>query len=356
MGLSKIIHVAQITLQPTTGMGRIACEWAAAAQRSGLLFTHIGRDEVGPVAHRLLFPLKARKIAESQVDKETLVLVHEPCAWAFKGMSLPKVAFSHGIELRGAEIEPHYQKIAPKSRLTRPLLNWLGRRGLMAMDLVLASNANDRDYLVDRAIMTRDRIRIFRNGIDETSGQETTAPDRERTVVFNASWLPRKGTGTLVKAAVRLAERGVRPRWLLIGTVKSDEEVLSSWPETLRRDVTIVRTFPREEEHALVSRGDIFVLPSFFEGQPLSLLQAMAAGLCCIASDCCGQKDLILHRQNGLFFEPGNDLELAALIQEVLENRALRHELGGNARASMAGRTWQSAADEIMLWLRACCP
>ncbi len=357
MGLSKIIHVAHITLQPTTGMGRIACEWQAAAGRKEIEFIHIGKEEVGPVAHRLLFPLKARKIAERLDDDRTVLLIHEPCAWAFMSVPRFKVAFSHGIELRGADIASAHEKISLKSKLTRPVLRWLGKRGLQAMDSILASNTDDRDYLVEKSIMERDGIRIFRNGIDyipPNSIQTSDAPERQRTVVFNASWLPRKGTDTLIKAAMRLFERGIRLRWLLIGTVKPDEQVLASWPEALRGDITIVRHFQREDEIALLSRGEIFVLPSFFEGQPLSLLQAMAAGLCCIASDCCGQKDLIQHRQNGLLFIRGKDEELADLIQQALSDPSLRLEMARNARASMSTRTWTNAADEVMLWLQAC--
>lgn len=356
MSLERIIHVAQIALEPTTGMGRIACEWQAAARRSGLDFIHIGPEEVGPVAHRLLFPLKARKLAEKLPRQGTLLLIHEPCAWAFRGVPRSKVAFSHGIELRGAEIESTFQRISPKSRLTRPVLRWLGRRGLVAMDAILVSNQDDKKYLVARRIMSDDCVRVFRNGVDpfSVSGQGDPKPEAGRTVVFNGSWLPRKGIDLLVQAALLLGERGIHPRWLLIGTGKSKEEVLGSWPTALHADLTILPNFQRDEELSLISGAEIFVLPSYFEGQPLALLQAMAAGLCCITSDCCGQKDLIRHGENGLLFPPGDERRLADLIQQAWEDEALRRGLGRAARACMAERTWASVADEVIGRIEEC--
>lgn len=352
--LQRIIHIAQIGLDSTTGMGRTACEWKMAAEKNGLDFHHIGPQEVGPVAHRLVFPLKARKIAEKLAAHGTLFLIHEPCAWAFQDVPHPKVAFSHGIELRGSEIEGTFQKKSPKSKLTQPLLHLLGRRGLVAMNEILVSNQDDKDYLVTERIKDADHIRVFRNGIDPFPAfdRDDSKSAIENTIVFNGSWIARKGIDLLVRAAALLAERGIRPHWLLIGTSKSREEILSSWPPDFHSNLTIVPTYQRHEEASLLSQGEIFVLPTFFEGQSLALLQAMAAGLCCITSDCCGQKDVIHHGQNGLLFTPGDDLKLADLIQQVWENRDLRHELGRNASASVVERTWSNVANDLILWLK----
>jgi glycosyltransferase involved in cell wall biosynthesis len=354
MSSPRIIHVAQIELTPTKGMGRIACEWQAAARRAGLDFTHVGPEEVGPVAHRLLYPVKARKIADRLAGPETILLVHEPCAWAFRGFAGLKVAFSHGIENRGFDIERAYQGISAKRRVTEPLLRWLNRRGLTGMDAIFVSNHEDVEYLVDQKIMPSDRIKVFRNGVDPSpvSAPDDFSGELGKTIVFNASWLQRKGTVTLVRAAALLAERGIRPRWLVIGTGPLSEKVPADWPEALRQDLTIIPRFPRDEEIALLSRADIFVLPSYFEGQPLSLLQAMAAQRCCITSDCCGQRDIIRHGENGLLFPPGDASALADAIQQVWENPTLRRELGRAAGATVAHRTWESATDELMLWLK----
>ena len=352
MRLKRIIHVAQIELRPTTGMGRIACEWRAAVGRAGIEFIHLGDEEVGPVSHRLLFPPKVRRLAENKMGDETLLLIHEPCAWAFRNFPHPKVAFSHGIEMRGAEITDAYQPVSLKSRLFRPFVNRLARRGLKAMDLIIVSNTEDRDYLLAESLSLPGKVKIFRNGVDPVSlsPEIDVTAQRDRTVIFGGSWLKRKGTETLVKSAMRLAERGIRPHWLLIGTGTS--EAPNDWPPDLRPDVTVVPDFPREDERSLLAQGAIFVLPSYFEGQPLALLQAMAMELCCISTNNCGQKDLIRSGENGLLFPPGDAGKLADCIQQALENQALRTEWGCRARVSIQERTWPAVSDEIIGWLQ----
>ena len=350
----RIIHVAQIPLTPTTGMGRIACEWNAAAKRKGIDFVHVGPREVGREIHPLLFSIKARKVAEGLLTERTLLLLHEPNGWAFRGMPHTKVAFSHGIELRAIAVEQKFHRISSRRKLTDPVTLWLKKRAIQTADGLLASSTEDRRYLADRGIMKEDRVRVFRNGVDLAPVMENAAvaPDRDKTIVFNGTWSLRKGTDVLIKAASLLAKRGIRPHWLLIGTGASPAEVRSAWPESLWEHMMIITNFQREDEFSLLSRASMYVLPSYFEGQSLSLLQAMAAGLCCISTECCGQKDVIRHGENGLFFPQGDHVKLADLIQEMWENPAKRGDLATQARILMEGRTWPVVTDEIMGWLQ----
>ena len=90
------------------------------------------------------------------------------------------------------------------------------------------------------------------------------------------------------------------------------------------------------------------MLPSFFEGQPLSLLQAMETGRCCITTDCCGQRDLIRHTQNGLLHQPGDAVQLASLIEECAKSEGLRKSLGHRAKLTVQGRSWEQVGSEVV--------
>ncbi|MFY9821571.1 MAG: glycosyltransferase, partial [Thermoanaerobaculia bacterium] len=115
----------------------------------------------------------------------------------------------------------------------------------------------------------------------------------------------------------------------------------------LRGSVRVLPSFPAAEEAALFAAADLFVLPSLFEGQPLALLQAMAAGRCCLASDIPGPRDVIDHRRTGLLHTAGDAGQLAEQMAECLANPALRDDLGSAARNLMAGRTWSAVAGEV---------
>lgn len=85
---------------------------------------------------------------------------------------------------------------------------------------------------------------------------------------------------------------------------------------------------PRE-----LSRAEVFVLSSRFEGMPMVLLEAMAAGSAVVAFDCpTGPGQLIRHERDGLLVPPASVPALADALARVLDDDALRHLLGVRAR------------------------
>jgi GalNAc-alpha-(1->4)-GalNAc-alpha-(1->3)-diNAcBac-PP-undecaprenol alpha-1,4-N-acetyl-D-galactosaminyltransferase len=80
------------------------------------------------------------------------------------------------------------------------------------------------------------------------------------------------------------------------------------------------------------SRSKIFVFPSYFEGFPNALSEAMGAGLAVISYDCMtGPKDLIKNRVNGLLCELGKVSELTELMNELIHDELLIDRLSKNA-------------------------
>ena len=80
-----------------------------------------------------------------------------------------------------------------------------------------------------------------------------------------------------------------------------------------------------------LKNGDIFILPSKYEGMPMSLIEAMAAGLPIIASNVGGIPDMIENGKNGILIEP-NKSELARALEELMRNTELRERVGKNAQ------------------------
>ena len=346
-----VLHVAQIEITPESGMGRVAWHWREALTRRGHRFVHIGRRPLDRDVHPAAYPLSALAAARRIAPDADVVLAHEPAAAAFLTSRRPTIAFSHGIERRGwaaarAFMAVSGERIALRSRITYPL--WRLRpcdRAMRGAEGALVINREDYDYCIQRYGRTPERTFQFRNGVDPVARAPRTQ-GTPATLLFLGSWLARKGTRTLVDAAIALHAQGVRPRWLLAGTGVSAPEVLGAFPEALRPSIEVIERFHARDEVALHARATLLVLPSFFEGQPLALLQAMAAALPVVTSDCCGQRDLVAHGENGLLFPRGDAVALAACIERCLADPALRARLGDAARASVAGREWPHCADE----------
>lgn len=109
----------------------------------------------------------------------------------------------------------------------------------------------------------------------------------------------------LVEQAVR--ERGVAGRVTLLGERHDVPELLES--------------------------ADIFVLASRSEGAPLSVLEAMAAGLPVVASDVGGVAELVADGETGLLVPAGDAAALAGALARLLDDPGLRRRMGAAARA-----------------------
>ena len=88
---------------------------------------------------------------------------------------------------------------------------------------------------------------------------------------------------------------------------------------------------PNEKLPQILNTCDLFVLPSYYEGQPKSLLEAMACGLPVIATNVPGNRELIRHGIDGYLCGTSPD-EIRSAILTLIANRPLRQNLGKNAR------------------------
>lgn len=86
----------------------------------------------------------------------------------------------------------------------------------------------------------------------------------------------------------------------------------------------------------LLNRATVFVLPSYAEGMPMSVLEAMLSGLVVIATDVGGIPELISHGVEGLLFRPGDVRALRIALDTTLSDKNLRYRMGeaGRLRAT----------------------
>lgn len=101
----------------------------------------------------------------------------------------------------------------------------------------------------------------------------------------------------------------------------------------------------RHDVSDLLASCDLFVLPSLFEGLPLSILEAMAANKPVVASAVGGNDEAIVHGETGLLVPPANPTALAAAIHTVLSNSDLARRLAATGKA----RVYEHFSAEAMV-------
>jgi glycosyltransferase involved in cell wall biosynthesis len=142
-----------------------------------------------------------------------------------------------------------------------------------------------------------------------------------------------KGVVEFVEAA-RIVHRSVPDAafelagWYESGTDGIPESQVKAWEaEGLVRYRGVV-----EDVRDLMAAASIYVLPSYREGMPRSVLEAMAMGRPVITTDVPGCRQTIQHGEHGLLVPPGDPRTLAGAMLELLRNRELCLEMGRRGR------------------------
>ena len=139
---------------------------------------------------------------------------------------------------------------------------------------------------------------------------------------------PEKGIGGLLQALAQVPPER-RPELVIVGDGPMRAE-LDTMVEQLGLGpfVTFLGRLPEAETLAEIARSDMLVLPSFMEGLPIVLMEAMALGKPVIASRVAGIPELVTDGESGLLFTPSDWAGLAERIALLASDEQLRRRLG----------------------------
>ncbi len=112
----------------------------------------------------------------------------------------------------------------------------------------------------------------------------------------------------------------------------------------------------RDDIKEILYNAEIYILPSRFEGLPMTLLEAYSQGTACIAYDCVsGPSDIVTNRHDGLLIENQNIIAMTNGLQELMENKELRKKLQKNAPSSLEkfsveniGNKWEALLSDVV--------
>jgi glycosyltransferase involved in cell wall biosynthesis len=216
------------------------------------------------------------------------------------------------------------------------------RLGLRHAAAVIATT----EELRARAARLAPRVEIIPNGVDLRLFQPLNiARVRGRRILYVGRFSPEKNLRTVVEAT---ASAGATLRLVGSGPLRAD---LDTHARAQGAPVEFLGVVEQAKLPAVYAASDVFVLASFTEGHPKVLLEAMACGLPCVASDCAGNRSLIADGETGLLFDPHRPEELAACLRRIFDDPALAARLGKAAREMIVARYDLSAlvAREIAL-------
>jgi glycosyltransferase involved in cell wall biosynthesis len=209
------------------------------------------------------------------------------------------------------------------------------RLGLRRASAVIATT----EALRARAARLNPNVELVPNGVDTErfaplpGGRRRGTPAR---VLYVGRFSAEKNLDTLVAAAADVARR--RPLRLVLVGGGPLEPALRAQARAAGLEIDFRGVVPQERLPGVYQDADAFVLASFTEGHPKVLIEALAAGVPCVASDCEGNRSLVTDGVTGLLFDPYRPPDLAACLGRVLDDDGLAKGLAQAGREMVVAR------------------
>ncbi len=209
-------------------------------------------------------------------------------------------------------------------------------RPLLSGAVTIVQNLDDRDALARNGV-SPSRIHLLQgSGVDLDRFAVMPAPSERPVVMLASRLLWDKGVGEFIAAARELKDS--EARFVLVGapdpgnpaSVRDNE--IQAWVSE-----GIVEYWGYQSDMSrILPMANVVCLPSYREGLPKVLIEAMACGRPCVTTDVPGCRAAVRDGDNGLLVPPRDASRLAASIRLLLENAPLRDALGkrGRIRAS----------------------
>jgi len=246
-----------------------------------------------------------------------------------------------------------HNSVLPIPKLRRPL--WQIKFRLLTRNKnfhIFTANQDAKDSL--RTLVSKDffdKITVTSANVNPTEINEALDIETNRVELkrkFNlpndkflvfcvGQFIDRKGRWVFLEAAKKLLEKNKDIAFVWISNSKPTGEDLEKAKKfELGENFIFITSDQVGKEHIdlfkLLRMADVFTLPSFLEGLPISLLEAMALGIPSVSTDVNGIPEAIKHLKTGYLIKAGSADELVKAIQELKSNKALREKLSKNGR------------------------
>jgi glycosyltransferase involved in cell wall biosynthesis len=224
----------------------------------------------------------------------------------------------------------------------RPWHRWVDRSCFgLARGIVVPSEAI-RGFDVDHLGFPSERIWVVPNGVDAEAFAGEVDPRLARRALGIAEdmrWVgfvgrldsSVKGLDVLLRSFQLLETEKVSPSLLLVGEGPSERE-LRRRSRGLGLESRVSFMGLRRDIPQVLATLDILVLPSFQEGSPNVVLEAMAAGVPVVATGVGGTREIIEHGKTGWLVPPGDPGALAEGIRQMLANPSLARDMARAAK------------------------
>ncbi len=263
-------------------------------------------------------PFKLSKLLTK--EKIDLIHTHNAVPWLYGGIAAKILNSKLLFHTEHANLYPEKKKLILAEKYLSNITNE-----------IIADVKKVADYLEKEEGICPNKIKVIFNGVDvgkyESVKINTISKKRElginedNLIIGIVARLNKVKDHNNLLNAFRIVSQSIdEAKLLIIGDGELKQELIN-YSNKIGIDKKVIFLGNRRDIPELLKILDVFVLSSISEGLPLTILEAMAAGVPVIATNVGGNKEVVLHEETGLLVPERDSKELADAINIVLKNK-----------------------------------
>lgn len=301
-------------------------EIQADLEKLGATYIPIALDRTGlnPLKDLLtLFRLRAL-FRRLRLD---VLLAYEIKSVVFGTLAAYRAGVPHRFAMitgRGSTLQGEASSV--KERAVRRAVKALYRMALRRSSGVLFQNEDDLAFFDAEGLLPAQLPRQIVNGsgVDLDHFAPSPLPEGPATFLFLGRLLRDKGLGEFVQACHDLSSRGVAARFRILGPLDTNPNAIKAGQvEAWARAGVVEYLGEAGDVRPALAAAHVLVLPSYGEGTPRSVLEAMSMGRAIVTTDAPGCRATVRHGANGFLVPVRDSGALAEAMAELAEDREL---------------------------------
>lgn len=299
--------------------------------------------------HVHLHGIFVNKLFNSIKNNFDVIHVHSPLPPLVKS-PIPVLLTIHSPMKSGASVLKVTDLFSLATKFQAKYISYpLEKKLIKNSSMVTAVSSTVSKNLEDYGLKAED-IKLVYNGVDQDIFFPSGKKPEEKYILYTGRISYGKGLLELIDCAKEVCEIRDDVSFVLAG----DGPLLSNLKKkvtdlNLQNRIKFLGQVNRRKIVNLYQNATIFAFPSYYEGLPGSLLEAMACQLPIVATEVPGNIELIEHNKNGIFIPPKNASAISKAILDLLDDPDKRDKLGKNARKTIEDKfTWDAVSDRIL--------